>query len=111
LEKIMSEPKIVDKKPVVLELEPKTYYWCTCGESINQPYCNGAHKGTEFTPLAFEVTETKKVALCLCKHTGNAPFCDGAHTTHIPLVMEGDKQLRNRHREEIVALASRRKES
>jgi CDGSH-type Zn-finger protein len=78
--KIMSEPKIVDKKPVVLELEPKTYYWCTCGESTNQPYCNGAHKGTDFTPLAFEVTETKKVALCLCKHTGNAPFCDGAHT-------------------------------
>jgi len=76
----MSEPKIVGKKPVVLELEPKTYYWCTCGESTNQPYCNGAHKGTGFTPIAFEVTETKKVALCLCKHTGNAPFCDGAHT-------------------------------
>ena len=72
--------KIVDKKPVVLELEPKTYYWCTCGESTNQPYCNGAHKGTGFVPLPFTVTETKKVALCLCKQTGNAPFCDGAHT-------------------------------
>jgi CDGSH iron-sulfur domain-containing protein 3 len=75
----MSEPTIVDKKPTVLTLEPGTYYWCSCGLSENQPFCNGAHKGTDFKPLAFEVTEAKPVALCLCKHTGNAPFCDGAH--------------------------------
>lgn len=75
----MSEPNIVDKKPTVLTLEPGNYTWCSCGLSANQPYCNGAHKDTSFTPVAFEVTETKQVALCLCKHTGNAPFCDGAH--------------------------------
>lgn len=72
-------PTIVDKKPVVMELEPGTYYWCSCGLSQNQPFCNGAHQGTEFKPVAFEVTEKKPLALCLCKHTGKAPFCDGSH--------------------------------
>lgn len=75
----ISTPKIVDKKPVVMELEPGTYHWCSCGLSSNQPFCNGAHKGTPFTPLAFEVTEKKQVALCLCKNSGNSPFCDGSH--------------------------------
>ena len=76
----MSEPVIFDKKPAVMELEPGTYYWCTCGQSSNQPFCNGSHKGTDFTPLAFELTTKKTVALCNCKHTANQPFCDGAHT-------------------------------
>ena len=53
----MSEPVIADKKPVVLELEPGTYYWCSCGQSKNQPCCDDGHKGTSFTPLAFEVTK------------------------------------------------------
>ena len=77
----MSTPVIADKKPAVLELEAGTYYWCSCGQSQNQPFCNGAHKDTEFTPLAFEVTEKKRVALCNCKHTANPPYCDGAHST------------------------------
>jgi CDGSH-type Zn-finger protein len=76
----MSTPVIADKKPVVLELEPGTYYWCSCGQSQTQPFCNGAHKGTDFTPLVFEVTENKKVALCNCKLTGNPPYCDGSHS-------------------------------
>ncbi|MEM7769862.1 MAG: CDGSH iron-sulfur domain-containing protein [Cyanobacteria bacterium P01_E01_bin.6] len=76
----MSEPKVVDKKPTVMTLEAGTYYWCSCGLSETQPFCNGAHKGTEFTPTAFEVAETKQVALCLCKNTKNAPFCDGTHS-------------------------------
>jgi CDGSH iron-sulfur domain-containing protein 3 len=75
----MSEAKIVDKKPVVMSLEPGKYHWCSCGLSANQPFCNGAHKGTEFKPVTFELTEAKTVALCLCKHTGEAPFCDGSH--------------------------------
>ena len=75
----MTEPKIVDKKPVVMTLEPGNHYWCSCGLSDNQPFCNGAHKGTGLTPVAFEVTEAKQVALCLCKNTQNAPFCDGSH--------------------------------
>ncbi|MGB0560304.1 MAG: CDGSH iron-sulfur domain-containing protein [Spirulinaceae cyanobacterium] len=76
----MTEAKIVDKKPTVMELEPGKYFWCSCGLSENQPFCNGAHAGTDFTPVAFEVTEKKQVALCLCKNTKNAPFCDGTHS-------------------------------
>ena len=75
----MSEPKVADKKPAVLELEPGTYYWCACGHSAKQPFCDGAHKTTDFTPLKFEVIEKGKKALCQCKHTGTKPFCDGAH--------------------------------
>ena len=76
----MSEPVIADRKPVILELKPGTYYWCSCGQSQSQPFCNGAHKDTGFVPLAFEVTEIKQVALCNCKYTTNAPYCDGSHT-------------------------------
>ncbi|ERT07515.1 iron-binding zinc finger CDGSH type family protein [Lyngbya aestuarii BL J] len=76
----MSEPKIFDKKPTVMELEPGTYYWCSCGHSAKQPFCDGSHQGTEFTPVVFELTEKKSVALCLCKYTKNTPFCDGSHT-------------------------------
>jgi len=75
----MSDPKVVDKKPVVLELEPGSYYWCACGHSAKQPFCDGAHKGTGFTPVKFDVAEKGKQALCLCKHSGNKPHCDGTH--------------------------------
>ncbi|MBD1919615.1 CDGSH iron-sulfur domain-containing protein [Microcoleus sp. FACHB-831] len=75
----MNPPIIADNKPVVLELEAGTYYWCSCGQSANAPYCDGSHKDSGFTPLKFTLEETKKVALCQCKHTSNAPFCDGAH--------------------------------
>jgi CDGSH-type Zn-finger protein len=71
--------KIADNKPVVLEIEPGTYYWCSCGQSKNQPYCDGSHSGTGFSPKEFTVAEKKKVALCTCKQTGNSPFCDGKH--------------------------------
>lgn len=76
----MSQPTIADTKPVILELEPGNYYWCSCGQSAKQPYCDGSHKGSDFTPVKFTVDETKKVALCLCKHTNNKPFCDGSHS-------------------------------
>jgi len=75
----MSEPTIADKKPVVLELEPGTYYWCKCGRSGKQPFCDGSHAGTEFSPVAMTITEKKKVALCMCKHTANPGYCDGSH--------------------------------
>jgi len=76
----MSEPVIADKKPAVLQLEPQTYYWCSCGQSENQPFCDGSHQGSEFTPLAVEITEKKTVALCNCKYTANSPYCDGTHS-------------------------------
>ncbi|MBE9101924.1 CDGSH iron-sulfur domain-containing protein [Vacuolonema iberomarrocanum] len=75
----MSEPVIFDKKPAVMDLDAGTYYWCSCGQSSNQPFCNGSHKGTDFTPIAFTLDEKKTVALCNCKVTGNQPFCDGSH--------------------------------
>ncbi len=75
----MNEPVIAAKQPSVMELEPGTYYWCSCGLSSNQPFCNGAHKGTGFTPMKVEITEKQRVALCDCKRTSNVPFCDGTH--------------------------------
>lgn len=75
----MSSPTVVAKQPQVMELEPGDYWYCTCGNSANQPFCNGAHQGTEFTPIKFTVETKKQVALCQCKHTENAPFCDGSH--------------------------------
>ncbi|MDP2208171.1 MAG: CDGSH iron-sulfur domain-containing protein [Bacteroidota bacterium] len=77
----MTEPKIAQKAPIVLELEPGKYYWCACGLSTNQPFCNGAHKTTDIKPEMFELAEKSKIALCGCKHTKNKPKCDGTHKT------------------------------
>ena len=76
----MSEANIAAKTPSVQTLEPGTYYWCSCGKSASQPFCDGSHDGTDFLPKPFEITETQKVALCQCKRTGNNPFCDGMHS-------------------------------
>ena len=75
----MAEPKVAQEKPYVMEIEEGTYAWCACGQSDNQPYCDGSHKGTEFKPVIEQVEKTKRVAWCGCKHSGNAPFCDGTH--------------------------------
>jgi CDGSH-type Zn-finger protein len=75
----MSEPVVAETSPAVLELEAGTYFWCACGRSQKQPFCDGSHSGTEFAPVKFEQKEKGRVALCQCKHTANQPRCDGAH--------------------------------
>ncbi len=77
----MSAPVIAQTTPYELELEPGTYWWCACGRSQSQPFCDGSHKGTDFTPVKFELTENTKVWLCGCKCSGDKPFCDGSHKT------------------------------
>jgi len=73
------EPTITQKSPFVQKVEPGTYWWCACGKSRGQPFCDGSHKGSGFKPKKVEITETRTIAWCGCKHTGGAPFCDGSH--------------------------------
>ena len=75
----MPEPVSPKKAPYAVELAPGDYWWCKCGMSKRQPFCDGAHKGTEFAPMKFTLAEAQKVWLCGCKQTATAPFCDGAH--------------------------------
>ena len=75
----MDQPEVPQKAPYVLDVEPGKYAWCACGKSENQPYCDGSHRGTEFTPVVTVVDEKKNIAWCGCKHSKNPPFCDGSH--------------------------------
>lgn len=75
----LSAPHCADTKPVVMELEAGTYFWCQCGLSNKQPFCDGSHSGSGFAPMAFTIEEKKRVALCTCKQTNKSPFCDGSH--------------------------------
>ncbi len=76
----MSEPVIAAKAPNKVVLEAgKDYWWCTCGKSAKQPYCDGSHKGGAFTPMKFTAEKSGDHWLCACKHTAKKPFCDGTH--------------------------------
>ena len=75
----MSEAIVFQRFPMVQKVEPGTYWWCACGRSKGQPFCDGSHKGSGLGPIQAEITESKTVAWCGCKHSQHAPFCDGSH--------------------------------
>jgi len=74
------EPKIAQDSPIPAELEAgEVIYRCSCGQSANQPYCDGSHAGSDFRPLAYTPEVSGTAYLCACKHTKNPPLCDGSH--------------------------------
>ncbi|GLS91419.1 hypothetical protein GCM10007916_24880 [Psychromonas marina] len=76
----MAEPVRASDTPFAVDVEAgKNYAWCSCGKSAKQPFCDGAHRGTEFSPVRFTATESKKIFLCGCKQTLSQPNCDGSH--------------------------------
>jgi CDGSH-type Zn-finger protein len=77
----MSEsPEIGGRQPIRIDVEAgKSYWWCACGRSKSQPFCDGSHKGSAFTPIEFKADKAETAAFCACKRTGNKPRCDGSH--------------------------------
>ncbi|MBE9567777.1 MAG: CDGSH iron-sulfur domain-containing protein [Proteobacteria bacterium] len=76
----MDKPIIANNSPKPVKLNKgEEYYFCVCGRSKNQPFCDGSHAGTSFVPLAFTAEEDGEAWLCACKHSANLPFCDGTH--------------------------------
>jgi CDGSH-type Zn-finger protein len=75
------DPVIAQKAPYPVEVTAgKTYFWCACGRSAKQPFCDGSHKDTGFSPVKYTAEEDKQLFFCGCKHTGKPPFCDGTHS-------------------------------
>jgi CDGSH-type Zn-finger protein len=76
----MSEPEIGGRAPIPVEVEAgKSYWWCACGRSKTQPFCDGSHKVTSFTPIKFKAAKSEKVFFCTCKRSTRKPTCDGSH--------------------------------
>jgi CDGSH-type Zn-finger protein len=74
------QPVIAQKSPCAVEVEAgKSYWWCSCGKSATQPFCDGAHKGSDFVPIEHKAKEAGTVYFCGCKHSGKGALCDGAH--------------------------------
>jgi CDGSH-type Zn-finger protein len=76
----MSEPDIGGRAPIPVEVEAgKSYWWCACGRSKTQPFCDGSHKVTSLTPIEFKAAKSEKVFFCTCKRSTRKPTCDGSH--------------------------------
>ncbi|MBT8148816.1 MAG: CDGSH iron-sulfur domain-containing protein [Pseudomonadales bacterium] len=76
----MDKPLRAADTPFAVEVEAgKIYYWCACGKSSRQPFCDGSHQGTAFTPLKYQAQQSVKVFFCGCKLTASPPLCDGSH--------------------------------
>ena len=76
----MNKAQRAGDSAIAIEVEKdKSYYWCSCGKSSKQPFCDGSHKDTKFKPVAYKADDTKKMFFCACKQTNNQPFCDGSH--------------------------------
>ena len=76
----MTDPVVAQKSPFAIEVEAgKSYFWCACGKSAKQPFCDGSHQDTDILPLKYTPEETKKVFFCGCKHSASRPLCDGSH--------------------------------
>ncbi len=76
----MTEPAIAQKGPFAVDVEAgKTYWWCACGRSKSQPFCDGSHKGSELSPVEYRADAARKVYFCGCKQSGSKPLCDGTH--------------------------------
>jgi CDGSH-type Zn-finger protein len=78
----MSDPNIAQKAPYPIDVTAgEKYFWCACGKSANQPFCDGSHKDTDFTPLPYTAERDRTLFFCGCKHSGGAPLCDGTHNS------------------------------
>ena len=78
----MTDPEIAQKGPYEVSVKQgKNYWWCACGRSRSQPYCDGSHQGTGFEPIKFTAAQSETVWLCGCKRTASKPYCDGTHGT------------------------------
>ena len=76
----MDKPKIAADQPIAAELvEGTEYWWCACGKSTGQPFCDGSHKDTGIDPLGFKAEKSGEAWLCRCKQTKTPPYCDGSH--------------------------------
>jgi len=78
----MTEPVVAQKSPFAIEVEAgKKYFWCSCGKSAKQPFCDGSHAGSDFGPVVFEADTAKTVFFCGCKKSNKQPMCDGTHSS------------------------------